>query len=51
VRQRILPLLMSIATTSAKLGREKYTTRPSRETKPSSTYWLWPSPTSARMLS
>ena len=51
VRQRILPVLRSMATTSAKLGREKKTTRPSGEVKPSSTYWLWPSPTSVRMLS
>ena len=50
-RQAIFLVCRSIATTSAKLGREKYTSRPSRDVKPSSTYWLWPSPTSARIAS
>ena len=40
-----------LSPTSAKLGREKYTKRPSLDVKPSSTYWLWPSPTWARMKS
>jgi hypothetical protein len=50
-RHAIRPLATSMATTSAKLGREKKIRRPSLEGKPSSTSWSWPSPISARMPS
>ena len=49
VRQMIFLLRRLNATTSARLGRETYSTRPLCEENMSSTNWSWPSPTASRM--
>ncbi len=48
-RHLILPVVRSIETTSAKLGRETTTAEPSGVVYMSSTNWSWPSPGPERM--
>ncbi len=49
VRQMIWWVLRLIATTSARLGRDTYSTRPLCDENMSSTNWSWPSPTCSRI--
>lgn len=44
------PVLRSMETTSAKLGRETTIDEPSGVEYMSSTYWSWPSPTLLRIV-
>ena len=49
VRQMIALVRRLIATTSARLGRDTYSTRPLCEENMSSTNWSCPSPTASRI--